>query len=248
MLQNPGVLHLAVAKRPRKFDAKALSFTPAPSHGFSLPLRAQNNGETIRSSKRKREVLLIVEHYRQLGTPKADETFDAEFEKEISAWAEANVDASEREDSGSEGLQREFTREEVKRCVAKLDNKKPAGADQIVKQFLTYGGGGMLTMLGMLYNWIWNNEYASRRWREGVALNFFKKIYTADPGNCRGIALVSTVSRTFCKILNDSMGTVVENEDKISEGQAGFRPNRSCVDRVYVRLRQDNARQEIRRD
>ena len=33
-------------------------------------------------------------------------TFDAEFEKEINAWAEANVVESEREDSGSRGLQR----------------------------------------------------------------------------------------------------------------------------------------------
>ena len=34
-------------------------------------------------------------------------TLDAEFEKEINVWAEANVDASGREDSGSEGIQRE---------------------------------------------------------------------------------------------------------------------------------------------
>ena len=66
-------------------------------------LRAQN-GIMVSSSKGKREVL--VEHYRKLGTPTTNETFDAEFEKEIDAWVEANVDASEREDSGSEGLQR----------------------------------------------------------------------------------------------------------------------------------------------
>ena len=29
------------------------------------------------------------------------------------------------------------------------------------------------------------------------------------------------------------MGTVMEKQDKISEGQAGFRPNRGCVDLVY---------------
>ena len=41
-------------------------------------LRAQN-GKMVRSLKRKRKVL--VEHYRKLGTPTANETFDAEFEK-----------------------------------------------------------------------------------------------------------------------------------------------------------------------
>ena len=51
-----------------------------------------------------------MEHYRKLGTPTANETFDAEFEKEINAWAEVHVGTSEREDRGSDGLQREFTR------------------------------------------------------------------------------------------------------------------------------------------
>ena len=44
--------------------------------------------------------------------------FDAEFEKEINARARANVDASERQDSGSEGLQREFTRGEVSKVYS----------------------------------------------------------------------------------------------------------------------------------
>ena len=60
-------------------------------------LRAQN-GKMVSSSKGKREVL--VEHYRKLGTPTANETFDVEFDKEISARAEANVGVSEREDRG----------------------------------------------------------------------------------------------------------------------------------------------------
>ena len=55
-------------------------------------------------------VVLLVERYGKLGTPTANKTFDVEFEKEINAWAEANVDASEREDSDSEGLRRDDVR------------------------------------------------------------------------------------------------------------------------------------------
>ena len=53
---------------------------------------------------------------------------------------------------------REFTREEVKKCVAKLKNKKAAWADQIMNEFMFYGGEGMLTMMVMLYNWIWKKR------------------------------------------------------------------------------------------
>ena len=91
-------------------------------------LRAQN-GKMVSGSKGKREVL--VEHYRKLGTP-TNKTYDTEFEKEIDAWAEANVDASEREDNGSGGLEGEFTKERLKKRVAKLMNRKAAGAEQIV--------------------------------------------------------------------------------------------------------------------
>ena len=67
-------------------------------------LRAQNG--IMVSTKGKREVL--VEHYRKLGTPKANAKFDAEFEKKNNAWAEVNVEASKREDSSSKELQREL--------------------------------------------------------------------------------------------------------------------------------------------
>ena len=92
----------------------------------------------------------------------------------------------------------------------------------------------MLTMMVTLYYWIRENEYAPRSWREGVAANLFKKGDKADPGNYIGITLLSTVGKTFRKILNDRMGTMVENKDNMSEGQAGFRPYRSCVDHVYT--------------
>ena len=30
------------------------------------------------------------------------------------------------------------------------------------------------------------------------------------------------------------MGTILEKEEKIREGQAGFRPNRGCIDHIYT--------------
>ena len=38
------------------------------------------NGIMVSGSKGNREVLLIFEHYRKLGTPTTNKTFDAEFE------------------------------------------------------------------------------------------------------------------------------------------------------------------------
>ena len=38
-------------------------------------------------------------------------------------------------------------------------------------------------MMVMLYNWMWKNEYAPRRWRE-VVVPLFKKGDKVDPRNC----------------------------------------------------------------
>ena len=81
-----------------------------------------------------------------------------------------------------------------------------------MNELTKYGGEGMITMIVTLYNGIWKNEYAPRR-REAVVVNLFKKGDKADRGNYGGITLVRTVGKTFCKILNDRMGTM-EKEEK----------------------------------
>ena len=70
----------------------------------------------------------------------------------------------------------------------------------------------MLTMMITLYNWIWKNEHAPRRWREGVVAKCFMKGDKAGPGTYIGITLRSTAvsGKTFWKILKDRMGTMME--------------------------------------
>ena len=81
--------------------------------------------------------------------------------------------------------------------VAKLENRKAAGARKIVNGFIKYGGESMLTSVVTMYNWIWKNENAPKRWREGVVVNLFKKGDKADPRNYRGLTLLSTVGKKF---------------------------------------------------
>ncbi|CAB1107046.1 unnamed protein product [Ectocarpus sp. CCAP 1310/34] len=96
------------------------------------------------------------------------------------------------------------------------------------------GGKGMIQLMVLLYRWVWKNECTPSRWREGVVVNLFKKGDKTDPGNYRGITLLNTVGKVFCKLLNDRIVGVLEKEHSISEGQAGFRKKRGCVDHVFT--------------
>ena len=77
-------------------------------------------------------------------------------------------------------------------------------------------------------------------------VNIFKKGDREDPGNYRGITLLSVVGKVFCKILNNRLVQCLDKEGALHEGQAGFRLNRGCMDNVYTlneivqgRLRED---------
>ena len=48
----------------------------------------------------------------------------------------------------------------------------------------------------MLFSVIWREEVVPRQWREGL----FKKGDREQPGNYRGITLLSVVGKVFCKI------------------------------------------------
>ncbi|CAB1113177.1 unnamed protein product [Ectocarpus sp. CCAP 1310/34] len=50
----------------------------------------------------------------------------------------------------------------------------------------------------------------------------------------KGITLLNTVGKVFCKLLNDRVVGVLEKEHCISEGQAGFRKKRGCVDHIFT--------------
>ena len=116
----------------------------------------------------------------------------------------------------------------------RLKNNKTGGSDGIVGELLKYGGSGMIELLHKLFSVIWREEIVPPQWREGLIVNLFTKGDKEDPGNYRGITLLSVVGKVFCKILNDRL---VEHLDKgrvLHEGQAGFRLNKSCVDNVYT--------------
>ncbi|CAB1112139.1 unnamed protein product [Ectocarpus sp. CCAP 1310/34] len=91
----------------------------------------------------------------------------------------------------------------------------------------------MIQLMVLLYNWVWKNEHAPSRWRDGVVVKLFKNGDKTDPGNYRGITLLDTDVKVFCKLLNDRIVGVSEKEHSISEGQVGFR-KRGCVDHVFT--------------
>ena len=54
------------------------------------------------------------------------------------------------------------------------------------------------------------------------------------PLNYRGISLLSVISKLYTSSLNTRLSTFAEENDLIVDEQNGFRPDRSCLDHIFV--------------
>ena len=67
-----------------------------------------------------------------------------------------------------------------------------------------------------------------------MIVSLFKKGDREDPGNYRGITLLNVVGKLLNKVLNYRLLKWLEEHNKLSESQAGFRFGCSCVDNNYI--------------
>ena len=120
------------------------------------------------------------------------------------------------------------------RCVIKgIKNNKSAGSDGIVGELIKYGGEGMCKMLLELFDLVWSNENVPGHWGVGLIVSLFKKGDKQDPGNYRGITLLNVVGKLYSRILNNRLLRFLEANNKLHEGQGGFRRGRSCIDNIF---------------
>ena len=196
----------------------------------NIPSLKSEAGVSVTSTRGTLEVL--QRHYQQLGKLSLDSNFDAEWKEEV----ESNVSryGSMSELCEDEFLDKEIENGEIVKCIKELKNSETGGSDGLVGELLKYGGSGMVFLLEQLVSVVWREETVPKQWREGLIVNLFKKGDRQDPGNYRGIALLSVVGKVFCKLLNNRLVQCLDKGGALHEGQAGFRVNRSCMDNVYT--------------
>jgi hypothetical protein len=80
---------------------------------------------------------------------------------------------------------------------------------------------------------IWKEERFPKGWKEGVIVKIPKKGDYRNCNNWRGITLLVIISKVFIRIILDRISGPLETE--IRKEQAGFRPNRSCIDQINTK-------------
>jgi len=119
---------------------------------------------------------------------------------------------------------------EIKQALKELKRGKAAGVDNILPEVLKVDLDITANMLHPLFERIRNEGKMPNDWKCGLLIKIPKKGDTANCDNWRGITLLSIPSKVFTRILLNRIKEHVNY--RVRREQAGFRPNRSCIDQI----------------
>ena len=123
----------------------------------------------------------------------------------------------------------------ITRELQLLKRNKAAGPDELSPTLFKDGGGALTIALTRPLALIWESEEIPSEWCSALIIPFYKKHERTSCENHRGISLVNVASKLFISIILRRLTNV--REKQIRENQAGIRPGRGCIDRIFT-LRQ----------
>jgi len=170
------------------------------------------------------------DHQARLGKPSVDSHDDGEFtaevERQMCAAAKLSPTLTDT------AWNRPFTMEELEERLKKLQYHKASTEDNTTGELLLFGGEGQRVELLRLFNWLRVNEEIPADWQSSTIVNLYKEGDRADPGNYRGIALISCIGKLYLSLWAHRLAE--HGEIRLGENQGGFRWGRSTVDQALT--------------
>jgi hypothetical protein len=124
------------------------------------------------------------------------------------------------------------TKEEIKKAINAMSKNKAPGIDEIQADLLQADADLSADALLKLFSKIWEAEIIPEEWKKGMIVRIPKKGDLGLCDNWRGITLISSPSKVFCKVLLNRIDEVID--DKLRDEQAGFRRGRGCIDQILA--------------
>ena len=131
-------------------------------------------------------------------------------------------------------LDSEITEQEILKAIDGLKRGKAQGADNIHNDFLKCTKDTLKRHLHILFNKILSSGEYPTVWSYGVIIPIHKKGPTSDPGNYRGITLLSALGKVFNSIMNCRLYNFLVEREILKPEQCGFRKKQGTSDGIFV--------------
>ncbi len=134
----------------------------------------------------------------------------------------------------NKSLNKNFTIEEIKKCVNKAKNNKAVGIDRIPYEILRYDN--IIELLREFYQFCFDTNLVPNLWRRALIhpIPKDKKKDQRIPLNYRGISLLNTIMKIYSSMINSRITEFEDSIDLIVDEQNGFRTKRSCTEHIYI--------------
>jgi hypothetical protein len=134
----------------------------------------------------------------------------------------------------SKELDKPFTIKEIKLNIIKLKTGKACGPDNILNECLIYGKDVLCAPISKLFNIVLRSQNFPSMWTEGFISSIHKSGDKRDPGNYRGLTILSCLGKLFTHILNERLLAFCNTHSIQNKWQAGFRPDFRTADQTYT--------------
>jgi hypothetical protein len=202
-------------------------YTPKSTKVNEAPLR-RADGTMATFDEDKGEVWAGFRE--DLGQPPQDPFFDEDFFNEVNSSMKDLAKKSHA--SAPSPLDAPFVGEEVRRALHKLKLHKAAGLDAVKNELLKFGGEAMADTLLALFNWLRVTESFPRDWGKAVLVQLYKDGDMSDPGNYRGISLISCLGKLYLSLWTERLTRMAES--RLSDMQGGFRSKRAGSEQTFA--------------
>ena len=131
-------------------------------------------------------------------------------------------------------LDADISEMEVKKAIQHLKCGKAAGPDDILAEMIKTAEHEITPYLTKYFNVLFARAKFPLEWSKAIIIPLHKKGDVNDPGNYRGISLLSILSKVYTHIINSRLTLWVESNFVLTDAQAGFRKGRSTVDHIFT--------------
>ena len=132
--------------------------------------------------------------------------------------------------------------EEVKEAIRNLDNGKSSGSDAIpaevykkIARSAEGNGAAAFRLLVDAVNTLFNG-FIPEELQSSIVVSVFKKGDPTDMDNYRGISLMPVLLKIACSVVASRLSHAFEEENMLTDAQAGFRPGQECAGHVVALL------------
>ena len=127
-----------------------------------------------------------------------------------------------------------FTMEELLSAIYKLKNKKAAGVDRLLSEFLKASPEAVHKLILRLLNKMYTTHLVPKDKCLGIITPLHKEGPKDDPDNYRGICISSALTKLLSTMMNNRLNAFIEENQILNKEQIGFIMNNRCPDHIFT--------------